>query len=160
MIPTIVVERRLKEEITVPGDTEAPQMKVTGKSKSTDVVAGGTPPHLHHLLLTERKSTARDTHPPPHHLKRESTRSDIDTRPLPEVRGGEETTRGRDARGTVEMRKGATNRDHIDIIRMTHRIRVQVRHRLKLRKRKGKRYPDPEVGQRKMTKNENIKKNE
>ena len=154
MIPTIVVERRLKEEIssTIPGDTETLQMTVL-TSESTDEGSIPPPPHLQ---LTERKNTAADT--PPLHLKRESTKRDITT--LPEVREGAETTRGRDARGTVETTKGAKNRDHIDIIRMTHRIRVQVRHRLKLRKRKGKRYPGPEVGQRKMTKNENIKKNE
>ncbi len=157
MIPTIVVERRLKEEIssTIPGDTETPQMTVM-TSESTD--EGSTP--LPHLQLTERKSTAADTPPPPLHLKRESTKRDIIT--LPEVREGTETTRGRDAQGTVGMTKEGTSVGHIDIIGMTRRIRVLVRHlRLKLRKRKGRRgCLGPGVGLRKMTKNENIKKKE
>ena len=155
MIPTIVVERRLKEEIssTIPGDTETLQMTVM-TSESTDEES--TP--LPHLQLTERKSTAADT--PPLHLKRESTRNAIITRP--EVRGGAETTRGRDAQDTVGMTKEGTSVGHIDITGMTRRIRVLVRHlRLKLRKRKGRRgCLGPGVGPRKMTKNENIKKKE
>ena len=155
MIPTIVVERRLKEEIssTIPGDTETPQMTVM-TSESTD--EGITPPP--HLQLTERKSTAADTLPL--HLKRESTKRDITTRP--EVRGNAGKTRGRDAQGTVGMTREGTSVGHIDIIGMTRRIRVLVRHlRLKLRKRKERRgCLGPGVGPRKMTKNENIKKKE
>ena len=155
MIPTIVVERRLKEEIssTIPGDTETLQMTVL-TSESTD--EGSTP--LPHLQLTERKNTAADT--PPLHLKRESTKRDIIT--PPEVRGGTGMTRGRDAQGTVGMTKEGTGVGHIDITGMTRRIRVLVRHlRLKLRKRKERRgCLGPGVGPRKMTKNENIKKKE
>ena len=156
MIPTIVVERRLKEEISsVPGDTETPQMTVMRK-ESTDKES--TPPHLQ---LTERKSTAADTLPPPHpHLKRENTRNVITTRP--EVREGAGTTRGRDVQGTVGMTKEGTSVGRIDITGMIRRIRVLVRHlRLKLRKCKGKRgCLGPGVGPRKMTKNESIKKKE
>jgi hypothetical protein len=158
MIPTIVVERRLKEEITViqDGTTEIPQMIMITEKRNIDVVEGGIPP-LHHHLLTERKSAGG--HPHRHHrLRRGGRRGRGGTR---RVRGGEGVTRGRGPRGSIVMITERRSIGHIGIIGMTHRIRVQVLLQLKRRRRsKGRRYQGLEAGPRKMTKNENIKKKE
>jgi hypothetical protein len=160
MIPTIVVERRLKEETTIEiqdGTTEIPQMiMMTREVRNTSAVEGDIPP-LHHHLLTERKSA--DGHPHRHHrLRRGGRRGRGGTR---RVRGGEGVTRGRGARGSIVMITKRRSIGHIDIIGMTHRIRVQVLLQLKRRNsRRGRRCPGLEVGPRKMTKNENIKKKE
>ena len=122
MIPTIVVERRLKKEIAIQDDTEIPQMKMTREGNTG--VEGGTLHHPHHLLSTERKNTATDIHPRNHHLKRESRRRDIGIHRRA-AKGEEGMTRGMDAQSIAEMTK-RTSIDHIDIIGMTHRIRVQV----------------------------------
>ena len=163
MIPTIVVERRLKEEITITeiqdGTTEILQMiMMTSEEGSTDEVEGGIQIHpLHHNLLTERKSA--DAHPHHHRLQIESRRRG-GTRRHPGVRGGEGVTPGRGARGIVMITKRRSI-GRIGIIGMTHRIRVQVLLQLMPRSsRKGRRRRGPEAGPRKMTKNENIKKKE
>jgi hypothetical protein len=160
MIPTIVVERRLKEEITViqDGTTEIPQMIMITEKRNKDMVEGDIPP-LHHHLLTERKSA--EGHPHHHHrLRRGGRRGRGGTRRHPGVRGGEGVTRGRDARGSIVMITKRRSIGRIDIIGMTHRIRVQVLLQLKQRNSRGRKCPGPEVGPRKMTKNENIKKKE
>jgi hypothetical protein len=158
MIPTIVVERRLKEEITSiiqDGTTETPQMIMITEIRNTDMVEGDIPP-LHHHLLTERKSA--DGHPHHHHRLRRGGRRGGGTR---RVRGGEGATRGRGARGSIVMITKRRSIGRIGIIGMTHHIRVQVLLQLKRRNsRRGRRCPGLEVGPRKMTKNENIKKKE
>jgi hypothetical protein len=160
MIPTIVVERRLKEEITSiiqDGTTETPQMIMITEKRNKDMVEGDIPP-LHHHLLTERKSA--EGHPHHHHrLRREGRRGRGGTRRHPGVRGGEGVTRGRGARGIVMITKRRSI-GRIDIIGMTHRIRVQVLLQLMRRRRRGRKCPGLEAGPRKMTKNENIKKKE
>ena len=111
MIPTIVVERRLKG-ITIQDGAETPQRRVRREGNTDE--EGDT---LHRHRQTERKDIA-DT--PPLHLKTGRER-DIDIR---HARRGEETTHGRGAQGTLAMTRRTNIIDHIDITEMIHRTRV------------------------------------